>query len=91
MHLQRVEKIANELRAKAVEQDVEDGILCMQNDITIQEVQLLRESFSFCDADGSGFIDREELSTILRNLGFGRIRDRGFGHRGLGNPRTSYF
>ena len=31
----------------------------------------LRRAFDLFDADGSGFIDRSELSVMLRRLGFG--------------------
>lgn len=61
-------KIA-ELQAIAYQNSVEDGILSAQNNLAIEEVQILRESFEFCDADLSGSIDRDELSIILKNLG----------------------
>jgi hypothetical protein len=62
-------RMADELRALAVQHDVEDGVLCTTCKLSIQEVRILRESFEFCDADGSGSIDREELTVVLKNLG----------------------
>lgn len=65
----RMEKIQNELRTVAIETDIEDGVLAQTCNLQIEEVRCLRESFEFCDADGSGFIDSEELVMTLRNLG----------------------
>lgn len=65
----QVELITEQLREIAVQHDVEDGILAKQYGLTIQETRCLRESFEFCDADQSGHIDRDELTTVLKDLG----------------------
>lgn len=62
-------KLENELRNIAIEMDVEDGILAKTCGLTIGEVRVLRESFEFCDRDGSGYIDPDELTVILKTLG----------------------
>jgi len=65
--------MAAELRALTIENDVEDGIIATQCQLTVEEVRVLRESFEFCDADGSGYIDLEELPVVLKNLGCAAI------------------
>lgn len=51
-------------------EEAENNTLALQWDLTPQEIWALRECFEFCDVDGSGFIDRNELEPLLHNLGF---------------------
>jgi Ca2+-binding EF-hand superfamily protein len=57
------------LRVEALEYDVEMGVLSSQWGIKVEEVHALRESFEFCDVDGSGKIDEDELVPLLENVG----------------------
>ena len=41
---------------ESLQHDVEDGVLARQWNLTVMEVRVLRESFEFSDADGSGNI-----------------------------------
>eukprot|EP00746_Dinoflagellata_sp_MGD_P165373 gnl/MRDRNA2_/MRDRNA2_94593_c0_seq1.p1 gnl/MRDRNA2_/MRDRNA2_94593_c0~~gnl/MRDRNA2_/MRDRNA2_94593_c0_seq1.p1 ORF type:complete len:1066 (+),score=257.19 gnl/MRDRNA2_/MRDRNA2_94593_c0_seq1:116-3313(+) len=62
-------KMEEELRNLAIETDVQDGMLATKTKLTVSEVRCLRESFEFCDADGSGYVDADELIVILKTLG----------------------
>ena len=57
--------IMDDLRTQALENDIENGILSKQFSLSIEEVWTLRESFEYCDVDGSGYIDHEELNITL--------------------------
>lgn len=62
-------KAAMMLRVEALEYDVEMGVLSSQWGIKVEEVHALRESFEFCDVDGSGKIDQDEMVPLLENIG----------------------
>ena len=53
-----------------------DGLICFDEFVTLVRPVYddtgvaLRNAFDMFDADGSGFIDRSELSVMLRKLGF---------------------
>eukprot|EP00746_Dinoflagellata_sp_MGD_P138400 gnl/MRDRNA2_/MRDRNA2_72050_c0_seq1.p1 gnl/MRDRNA2_/MRDRNA2_72050_c0~~gnl/MRDRNA2_/MRDRNA2_72050_c0_seq1.p1 ORF type:complete len:1298 (-),score=274.48 gnl/MRDRNA2_/MRDRNA2_72050_c0_seq1:262-4155(-) len=67
------DKLYETLRAIAVQNDVEDGITAKHNGIPMHEIQCLRDCFEFCDADGSGHIDSEELAYVLKTMGCAAI------------------
>eukprot|EP00746_Dinoflagellata_sp_MGD_P154229 gnl/MRDRNA2_/MRDRNA2_84705_c0_seq4.p1 gnl/MRDRNA2_/MRDRNA2_84705_c0~~gnl/MRDRNA2_/MRDRNA2_84705_c0_seq4.p1 ORF type:complete len:346 (+),score=65.54 gnl/MRDRNA2_/MRDRNA2_84705_c0_seq4:2-1039(+) len=49
---------------------MEACILAEQWNLSIQEVRCIRESFEFCDMDASGCISPDELTPMLKTLGF---------------------
>merc|ERR1719487_1134515 len=61
---------AHDIINNALVEEVEVGTLAIQWEISTEEMQALRESFEFCDVDGSGSIDQRELISVLKNLGF---------------------
>lgn len=63
-----------ECRAIAAQHDLEDGIIAAHQNLEVQHVRILREFFTYSE-DGSGAIDSEELSTILKNFFFAPITE----------------
>lgn len=65
-----VQEASSTLHLKAVGTDVEDGVFAAHWDLPLWEVRALRESFEYCDTDGSGVIDsHDELVTVLSCMG----------------------
>lgn len=62
--------VSEEQINEAMAADVEDAVLAHQWKMAVDEVRVLRESFDFADADGSGSIDAGELGDLLKNLGY---------------------
>eukprot|EP00746_Dinoflagellata_sp_MGD_P103263 gnl/MRDRNA2_/MRDRNA2_42671_c0_seq2.p1 gnl/MRDRNA2_/MRDRNA2_42671_c0~~gnl/MRDRNA2_/MRDRNA2_42671_c0_seq2.p1 ORF type:complete len:1043 (-),score=216.35 gnl/MRDRNA2_/MRDRNA2_42671_c0_seq2:113-3097(-) len=48
---------------------IEDLVLVKHRELSLQEIQALREDFMFSDSDGSGTIDESELLSLLKNCG----------------------
>eukprot|EP00746_Dinoflagellata_sp_MGD_P092411 gnl/MRDRNA2_/MRDRNA2_36565_c0_seq1.p1 gnl/MRDRNA2_/MRDRNA2_36565_c0~~gnl/MRDRNA2_/MRDRNA2_36565_c0_seq1.p1 ORF type:complete len:994 (+),score=157.84 gnl/MRDRNA2_/MRDRNA2_36565_c0_seq1:448-2982(+) len=65
-HLQSAHEITN----SALIENVEVGTMAHQWGLAVEDVQAMRETFEFCDVDGSGCIDQTELKCLLENLGF---------------------
>lgn len=61
---------AHDMVNNALIQEVEEGTLAVQWGLSVADMRALRESFEFCDVDGSGSIDQNELVALLTNLGF---------------------
>lgn len=57
------------LYSRAWIEEAEAGVLAQQWGIPLDEVQALRESFEFCDFDGSGILDEGELKILLPSAG----------------------
>jgi len=60
----------NTVLIEAIADSVEDSILARQWNLDVRDVRVLRESFEFCDWDGSGTIDNDELPELLKNIGY---------------------
>lgn len=66
---EELDDVVQTLRKESVALDLEDALLTHHWALPIAFVRDLRESFEFCDVDGSGKIDREELVLLLESLG----------------------
>lgn len=55
---------------RAIVEEVEHQMLAKEYGLSIADVKSIWGSFEFCDNDGSGTINKEELISVLRNLGF---------------------
>merc|ERR1719161_437848 len=62
-------KLVQNTMAQALAESVEDAVLAWQWKVPVAEVRLLRETFEFSDADGSGLIEADEIQTLLKNVG----------------------
>lgn len=62
-------KAASNLSLGAVGENAENEMLAKKFGVSRLEVRALRESFEFCDRDGSGQIEQAELDSLLESLG----------------------
>eukprot|EP00746_Dinoflagellata_sp_MGD_P147519 gnl/MRDRNA2_/MRDRNA2_79854_c0_seq1.p1 gnl/MRDRNA2_/MRDRNA2_79854_c0~~gnl/MRDRNA2_/MRDRNA2_79854_c0_seq1.p1 ORF type:complete len:1066 (-),score=188.42 gnl/MRDRNA2_/MRDRNA2_79854_c0_seq1:26-3223(-) len=70
-----IAKLASKCQQDAVELEIEDRLLASHWNVHLEEVRALRESFEFCDIDGSECIDRKELRIVFKTLGWPTYTD----------------